>query len=526
VGPEELTRTEWDAIIVGTGMGGATLGHALAKAGQRVLFCERGRNTLPSAPDAVRGEYPEERGGAPELLARGGRTSEEVIDESGKRPQRFLPFTGSGTGGSTGLFGMALERFSPADFSPRQNHPDVADPNLPEAWPVSFAQLTPFYEAAEAMYRVRGTADPLRADVPRFTGEPPTLTPEGAALFAHFTKQGLHPYRLPLACEFVPGCHGCQSILCDLGCKNDSARICLTPAIERHGAVLLDGCHVARLEADRTRVSGVCCTWRGRSLLLRGRRVILAAGALQTPSLLLRSRSDQWPIGLANGSDLVGRNLMRHLVDLYLIEPLSKSAVENRFKELAFNDFYRVDGLRMGSVQSFGRLPPSEMVLQSLQKKMSLVRAVSPLLRPFLKRLVDRSITFATIAEDLPSLENRVLPESPEGQVRFVYRVSDADRARITQLRQLMKRVLKSRRWRVLKEVDNNERIAHVCGTCRFGDDPQTSVLDASNRAHELDNLYVVDTSFFPSSGGTNPSLTVAANALRVAAELTHRKFD
>jgi len=223
---------------------------------------------------------------------------------------------------------------------------------------------------------------------------------------------------------------------------------------------------------------------------------------------------------------MVGRNLMRHLVDLYLIEPLSKSAVENRFKELAFNDFYRVDGLRMGSVQSFGRLPPSEMVLQSLQKKMSLVRAVSPLLRPFLKRLVDRSITFATIAEDLPSLENRVLPESPEGQVRFVYRVSDADRARITQLRQLMKRVLKSRRWRVLKEVDNNERIAHVCGTCRFGDDPQTSVLDASNRAHELDNLYVVDTSFFPSSGGTNPSLTVAANALRVAAELTHRKFD
>ena len=124
--------------------------------------------------------------------------------------------------------------------------------------------------------------------------------------------------------------------------------------------------------------------------------------------------------------------------------------------------------------------------------------------------------------EDLPYSDNRVLPavDGPAGAVHITYRLRDQDRVRIARFRSLMKTALKPLRWRLIKQAENNQRIAHVCGTCRFGNDPKTSVLDQNNRCHDLDNLYVVDSSFFPSSGGTNPSLTIAANALRVADQL------
>jgi choline dehydrogenase-like flavoprotein len=136
--------------------------------------------------------------------------------------------------------------------------------------------------------------------------------------------------------------------------------------------------------------------------------------------------------------------------------------------------------------------------------------------------MVDGSITLATIMEDLPYLDNRVRPalDGTAGTVRITYRLHEQERARIARFRSLMRDALRTRRWRLIKQAENNQRIAHVCGTCRFGSDPKTSVLDPNNRCHELENLYVVDSSFFPSSGGTNPSLTIAANALRVAEQM------
>lgn len=536
----------WDAIVIGTGMGGATLGYALAKRGKRVLFCERGRMTLLSS-DGLKGEYPEQqqagsrRGDVLEaeaaaLLASAGRSVDEVLDVSNSRPHRFVPFIGSGTGGSTGLYGMSLERFAAADFSPRSNHADETQSSLPDAWPIRYDAFCSYYAQAEALYRVRGTRDPLNLDhPPRYQSPPRPLSPAVAELCEFFGKAGLHPYPLPVACESLPECQSCQSVLCALECKNDSGRIGLTPALRDFGATLLTDCQVTRIEADRTRVTGVSCTWQGREVLLRGTQVFLAAGALQTPNLLLRSASADWPQGLANGSGLVGRNLMRHFIDLYLVEADRASLTagfDNRFKEFAFNDFYRVDGVRLGSVQSFGRLPPPEMIFGTLKSELKagalpwLAGAMSlarPVMVSFLKKMVDRSITLATIIEDLPYLENQITPdlEGPVGSVRLSYRLREPDRARIAKFRSVMRSTLKGRAFRVVKQAENNERLAHVCGTCRFGDDPQTSVLDKHNRCHELENLFVVDSSFFPSSGGTNPSLTIAANALRVADELT-----
>ena len=540
----DATRGIWDAIIIGTGIGGATLGHSLAKAGKRVLFCERGLNSI-DRPGAVRADYPEQRvprqgavlnAQSQDLLLNAGRYSDEVIDESRSSSRRFIPFIGSGSGGSSALYGMAFERFAASDFAPRSNHPYAVGSSLEDSWPISFDALSPYYLAAEMLYRVRGTPDPLNrsAGQPRYLSPPPPLTPAAARLFSLFAAQGLHPYQLPLACEFVPGCQCCQGFLCDKACKNDSGRICLAPAIQDFGAVLLDDCRVMRIDANQSRATGVVCHWRGNNIILRAKHIVLAAGALQTPNLLLRSHSAYWPSGLANGSGMVGRNLMRHCIDLYIIQATQaerKGDFDNRFKEIAFNDFYCADGVKLGSVQSFGRLPPAQMLSASLKQDLRegpapwLVGAVTlakPLLQPALRRMVDQSITLATIMEDLPYPDNRVLPalDGPAGAVRITYRLRDQDRARIARFRSLMQTTLKPLRWRLVKQAENNQRIAHACGTCRFGSDPQTSVLDQNNRCHELENLYVVDSSFFPSSGGTNPSLTIAANALRVADHL------
>lgn len=531
----------WDAIVVGTGMGGATLGLALARAGQRVLFLEKGASHL-SSEDALLGSYAETafpKPSAPQpehrdSLQRAGRYAEVVEDRSKPRTTRFIPFIGAGTGGSTALYGMALERFFPSDFQPGAHHRAAPQTTLPERWPVGYEEMAPYYAAAEHLFRVRGTRDPLRAGVDGDSGTPmmapPPLTPGAAELVDFFGAKGLHPYRLPLACEFVEGCATCQGYLCEKNCKNDASRICLAPAIAEHGARLLDRCEVLRVEASRRSASGVVCRWRGEQRVLRARRIILAAGALETPRILLASASADWPDGLANDSRMVGRNLMRHHIDLYLVTPKLKG-FDNRHKEFAFNDFYDDRGEKLGSVQSFGRLPPVPVLAASMADDLRqgplpwtapLFRMAQPLMKPVLKGLVHDRMILATTLEDLPYAENRVaLPCAGSGaHLELEYRVRPHDARRIEAFRTRMKAVLKPYSFSIVKQADNNQRIAHVCGTCRFGSDPADSVLDANCRAHGLDNLYVVDASFFPSSGGTNPSLTVAANALRVAAHL------
>jgi choline dehydrogenase-like flavoprotein len=530
---------QWDAIIIGTGMGGATLGYALARAGQRVLFCEQGSDTMGD-DQALLGRYPETlfpRPAAPQpehgaLLARAGRYRQQIRDESAPRTLTFIPFIGAGTGGSTALYGMALERFFPSDFAPKRNFPDAAGATLPAAWPITYAQLAPYYEAAETLFRVRGTADPLRQEPARaHFMAPPALTPAASELVDFFQRQQLHPYRLPMACEFVPGCACCQGYLCDKNCKNDARRICLEPALARHGAQLLGDCEVLRLEASATRVTGVVCRRGDAEFTLRANTVVLAAGALESPAILLRSASEHWPAGLANRSGMVGKNLMRHHVDLYLVEPKLKGEFDNRQKEFAFNDFYQANGQKLGSVQSFGRLPPAPVLAASMADDLRqgplpwtapLFKLAKPVVTPVLDKLVNRRMILATTLEDLPYADNSVDIAAPGAAAPLTlrYRVRPHDSARIAAFRAVMKGVLKSYSFSLIKQADNNQRIAHVCGTCRFGTDPADSVLDANNRAHALANLYVVDGSFFPSSGGTNPSLTIAANALRVADHL------
>ncbi len=523
--PEDPEGTTFDVVVVGTGMGGSTLGHALAKRGRRVLFLERGRflfggadrgdGRLPPSPD----ESPDAR------LGRGwwpfpieGRKNEDALE--------FFAPVGCGSGGTTGLYAAQLERLSPIDFKPRAAHPDAEGSTLPDAWPITYDDLLPYYRLAESLFRVRGTPDPLHPDEEVEHIPPPPLSPRDQHLYDSFRELGLHPYRPHVGYEFLPGCFECGGTLCPRACKNDAGRICLLPSIEAHGARLLSECEVTRIDADASSVKSVRCTWKGRPITVRGRIVVLAAGAYWSPILLLNSATEEWPDGLANLSGAVGRNLMVHAGDFIAVRPAERLSKEGPRKAIALNDLYVSEGRKLGTFQSVGVAVEPGYVLYFLQSSLAKspfwMRAIAS---PFLRIAAHAAAfhfkdaaMFASIVEDLPYWENRVVPDSTKRSgMRFHYRYPDELFARNRLFRERISAALAPRHRTMVLTRSGTLNFGHVCGTCRFGDDPATSVLDRNNRAHGIENLYVVDASFFPSSGGTNPTLTIAANALRVA---------
>jgi choline dehydrogenase-like flavoprotein len=402
---------------------------------------------------------------------------------------------------------------------------------VPEAWPVSYDEMRPWYTAAEKLLRVRGQPDPLRPEAAQ-VGLPaaPPFSAENQPLVDYLAGRGLHPYHLPMACDYTEGCSTCQSYLCVRSCKNDAARNCVLPAVAEHGAHLLPECRVVRLEADRTKVNQVICESPSGTLALKAKVVVLAAGALVTPVLLLNSRSGDWPRGLANGSDWVGRNLMRHLVDMVEIWPQPGLRITGANKEIGLSDFYFWEGQKYGTVQSFGPMPPLEIMTSAPGWRARALRLMNPVVRRGYERFFNGGLVLATIMEDLPYLDNRVLqshqPNADGRQrLRLQYRLHANEISRRAVFLQQLKEVFEPFRKITLRGAEDNKAVAHVCGTCRFGTDPASSVLNPHNRAHEVDNLYVVDSSFFPSSAGLNPSLTIAANALRVAAHVNQAHF-
>jgi choline dehydrogenase-like flavoprotein len=539
LGARDAERIAWDVIVVGTGMGGGMLGYSLARSGRRVLFVEKGRSTLPGAPGTIRSAMPELA--APlasrsdeayyEALASSGRTSDEIEDISWRRPQKFIPTLGSGTGGSSAIYGMVCERFFARDFTPRQDFRNPGDSTVPDAWPVTYDQMRSWYERAEKLLGVRGQPDPLRPE--NADAKLPAAPPFSAAtrpLVDYLAGCGLHPYHLPMSCDYKDDCITCTGHLCYRPCKYDAARSAVLPAVTEHGAHLLTECRVVRLEATRTQVRRVICEHRSGTLTLRGKVVVLAAGALITPLLLFNSQSVEWPRGLANGSDWVGRNLMRHLIDLIEVWPQHDCKITAQNKEIGLNDFYFWEGQKYGTLQSLGSVPPMEYFTNHPGGLFKAMRKMSFAARPVYERFVRGGLVLASMMEDLPYLDNRVLPsdqpsEDGRQRLKIQYRLHANELERHPVFVRQLKQVFSPFRTISIGAAKSNGNLGHVCGTCRFGADPKTSVLDPQNRAHEVDNLYVVDSSFFPSSTGLNPSLTVAANALRVAAHVDETEF-
>lgn len=471
-------------------MGGATAGYSLARSGRSVLFLERGEEGTAGgfveAGDDYRGLSEEAR---KRRLAMGGRNSENWRDDY--RGDEFVPYVGQGVGGSSALYGMALERLFPGDF---------------EAWPIGYEDLSGWYESAERLYGVRGTADPLRNETAAHLLTPPTLSPSNDAVFAHLAQEGLHPYRLHMACERVAGCRLCQGYLCAASCKNDARRICVEPALQEGGVKLLTQAEVTGLHAEGRKVSRVEAVVGGVRQEFRARVVIVAAGALASPGLLSDS-------GLGGGSGLLGRRLMRHAIDLFALRKAPPIETPADAKELGLNDFYDHPE-KLGTVQSFG-LPPPYEYLRS-QPGRNVWRWLGPAGRAIARWFARKPIV-AAILEDSANPENRVEART------IAYRLSADDARRRELLRRQVEEAFRAFGPVRISGTDDRKGLGHVCGTCCFGDDPRSSVLDKWNRVHELDNVYVTDGSFFPTSGGVNPALTIAANALRVAAELERR---
>lgn len=482
----ETTNREWDYIIVGTGMGGAPVGLKLAQAGFSVLFLEKGQST--NEPSSLKGQFAElyfDKDSQDNALKRSGRFHDPVFDCTNQSEKKLQPFIGSGTGGSSAIYGMVLERFTPKDF---------------EKWPLSYSEFIKYYEQAEQLFRVQ---------------KPKIFRHPGNQKMSDYLKSaGLQPYSLPLANENRSDCKQCQSFLCEKKCKNDSNKICIEPAINNYHASLLTECDVQNIQVEKNRAVGLVAIYRGQWISLRAKNIILAAGALQTPLILLNSQ-------IGNKSGLVGRNLMRHYVDLYALKV--DSDTKNQFvKELGFSDF--------GTVQSFGRLPPTEVLVEQMQSQIknnqsSLLffafKLILPFLRLILKRITSGRLVMASIVEDSPQLDNRVWSEN--GKICISYKIDKSDQERIDLIRKKLTKLFAPFHTLFIKASEKNEMLAHVCGTCRMGNDPKTSVLSPDNQLHGIENISVVDSSFFPTSGGTNPALTIAANSLRVAEILINR---
>jgi choline dehydrogenase-like flavoprotein len=482
-----------DVIIIGSGMGGATLAAALAPSGRRIVILERGERLTDSA---------EARDPAA-IFGRGHFKPKEVWHDAEGRP--FNPGNYAFVGGNTKFYGAVLLRYRAEDFAPLRHMGGVTP-----GWPLSYAALEPWYAKAEALYRVRGdgTGDP--SEPPRSTPYPFPPVPDEAditALRHAFAAQGLHPSALPLGVDLDAWLQRApttwDAFPCTTGAKSDAESCGLAAALQHPNVTLLTGTKVLRLLADGRRVTGVEVERDGARQVLTAPTVCLCAGAVMSAALLLASANADHPRGLANASDQVGRNFMNHnLTGMVAWNPLRRNRTVYE-KTIQINDFYLTGGPKgepLGNIQMLGRITGPILAGE----------AGLPLW--LARHIADHSIHIMAMSEDLPDPNSRVLWKN--GGV-----VLDWRRTNVAAHDLLVKRLARAMRragWPiVLSRGFPKSKPSHQCGTARMGDDPGTSVVDASLRAHDLDNLYIVDASVLPTSAAVNPSLTIAALALR-----------
>jgi choline dehydrogenase-like flavoprotein len=503
----------WDVAIIGAGMGGGFAAHALAEAGRDVLLIDYGNEEISPTDSTKVSDDQETR------LAESRWPTMSAFEVDGVIQRSYPPF-GVGVGGSANWYAAALERFDDRDIDVQA---DSAHPT--GGWPISYDDLLPYYEKAERMLHVRGTADPLNTQAFHHIAEPPSLGPVDTDFLQFFQKSGMHPYRLHVGIRYRPGCDECLGRLCYKGCRADVRSVL---AESKNKPTIMARSKVVKLEATSDRVTRAIVVQGDAQITIEAKVFVLAAGAIHTPKLLLQSSNEHWPDGLANRSGLVGRNLMFHANQAFALWPSRRLPATGPRKSLAFRDFYVVGKQRLGSVQSTGfGLGYGEFLMHLYRlfddSAAKWLRMLRPLLRiPALLtvKTLGRGTIFVCLIEDMPYPENRVVLDDNEADgVRVQYTIKDELRARVTRFRQLLKERLKGRRMVFLSQ-DVELNYGHPCGTCVMSDDASSGVTDRNCRAHGVANLFIADASFMPTSAAANPSLTIAANALRVAGKI------
>ncbi len=506
-----IDEQQYDVIIVGTGAGGGTLAQKLAPTGKKILILERGgRMALEDQNRANVDVFKKERYHAPE----------QWYDEDG---EPFSPQTNYAVGGNTKIYNASLIRMRDRDFESVTYQDGVA----PE-WPIKYSDLEPYYTAAEQLYQVHGNASadptepPHSADYPhRAVAHPPIMQPSLEAIKA----AGLHPTALPIS-------------LTQEGDDptGDSEVFGIERAIAHPNVTLKTGAKVTELHTNTTgtEIKGVQAVVGEQDMLFTAHIVVLACGAVNSAALMLSSANDQHPNGLANKSDQLGRNLMKHLMTV--IVKRGETANDGMFPaSVSINDFYWNDAnyseyqYPMGHIENSGGLF-QDIIFAESPPLLSVLARLTPSYA--LQRLAVRSIGWWAQTGVLPDPNNRIYlqpgrkrtklryeftPNNLEAHDRLVYRWMGV-------LKDSEKSGIGLRQSNVYPRGESpTQVVGYQCGTARMGTDPTASVLDTNCRTHEINNLYVVDSSFFPSCASVGPALTIMANALRVGEHLVER---
>jgi choline dehydrogenase-like flavoprotein len=519
----EINR--YDVIIIGSGAGGGTLAHKLAPTGKKILILERG------------GYVPREKDNwSPRAVNLEGKyqTKEIWHDKDGKE---LHPHTNYYVGGNTKFYGAALFRLRKEDFGEINHHGGISP-----AWPIRYEDMEPYYTEAERLYHVHGNqgedpTEPKRSGP--YTHPAVSHEPRIQQLSDDFTRLGLRPFHTPLGVMLNEKdshasrcirCETCDGFPCLVGAKSDAQVCAVDPALQYCNVTLKTDAYVDRLETSPSgrEIRKVIISNNGSSEEISADVVVSSCGAINSAALLLRSKNDKYPNGLANGSNVVGRHYMGHVNSVLMA--LSKCPNPTIFqKSLSVNDFYFGSEewtYPMGHISFVGKLDGKTL------------KGGAPALTPgwTLDLMAQHSLDFWLTSEDLPDPNNRVTLDS-NGGIVLSYRPNNEEghKRLIAKLKELMQQQSKCKihghechEGLFARNLYVGQRIplagvAHQVGTVRFGNDPQTSALDANCKAHDIDNLYVVDGSFFCSSGAVNPALTIMANALRVGNHLIER---
>ncbi len=494
-------NTSYDIIIIGTGPGGSTIAHSLAPTGKKILILERGDYLQRSKdnwdPEAVwkKAVY---------------MTQERWLTANNKE---FHPHITYMVGGQSKVFGAALVRLRKEDFGEI-----VYEDGTSPAWPISYDDMEPYYNEAERLYYVHGQ----RGEDPT---EPPASKPYAYPKMAHEARMrevgeqlrglGLKPFHLPIGikrfADNLPNspciaCNTCDGFPCPLNAKGDAEQSALVHALAHPNVTMLTGAKAEQIETNisGTRASAVVVQHQGEKKRFEAGTIIVSAGAVNSAILLLKSMNPKHPRGLGNSSGLLGRNYMAHNNSAMLaIHPFKKNPTQFQ-KTIGINDFYfGGPGDPIGHISLLGKA--TEGILRTDQ----------PLAPRFVLRfMAEHSVDWWFTTEDLPRKENGVELTS-EGRIRLNYTPNN------TKPHERLKKTFTKYLWKagfrvMLSKTMPINKVAHQVGTTVMGKDPASSVLNTDCRTHDLENLYVVDGGFFPSSGALNPALTIAANALRV----------
>lgn len=487
--------THYDIIIIGSGIGGATIASALAPSGRKILILEAGKRLSPSSAD---------RDAEAIFCREHFRPSETWLDGSGKA---FNPGNYYNVGGNSKFYGGVLLRYRAEDFAPIRHMGGMTP-----GWPFSYDTLEPFYQAAETLYEVRGQLgeDPTE---PRHSGIYPHLPvpdePSISDLRRRLTSVGLHPASLPLGVDIdrwlAGGRTAWDAYPNTTGGKMDAETIGIAKALAYPNVTLRTECPVTELIADGTGRISVVEVANGREKLTAP-LVVLAAGAVQSAVLLLRS-------GLGNSSDQVGRNFMNHNTSALLaIHPFRKNDAVYQ-KTIMVNDFYLTGGPNdepLGNIQLLGKITGP------------ILSANSPLPRVVANFVARRAIDLYVMSEDLPNPASRVSLKGDQIVLDWKQNNWAAHAELVKRLKYLLR---KAGFPIVLSQPFDRRTPSHQCGTARMGNDAATSVVDSFGRSHDHNNLFISDASVLPTSAAVNPALTIAALSLRTADHIVETQF-